>query len=174
VRQYVFGYGSLVELLRQSPTVAVLRGHRRRWQVAMDNSRDLPGYKYYVDAATGERPVVFVAFVDLAPDAGSSVNGVAFPVDAGQLAVLDARERNYERHEITDRVTPPTGGRVWAYFGTPEARSRFETGPTVVSRAYLEQIRDGFAQLGPEELRRFEESSDDPPVPIRDLRRVEL
>jgi hypothetical protein len=178
MHQYVFGYGSLVELLQQPPIVAELRGHRRRWQVAMDNRRDLPGYKYYVDADAGERPLVFVTFLDLAPDAGSSVNGVLFPVEDEALAALDARERNYERRDVTAGVEPAPAGTVWAYVGTPEARARFErgrsTGDAVVSRDHLQLVRDGFAALGPEELRRFAASTDPPPVPVRDLVRVDL
>ena len=33
----------------------------------MDNSRDLPGYKYYLDPGTGDRPAGSVAYLDLAP-----------------------------------------------------------------------------------------------------------
>ena len=35
----------------------------------MDNTRDLPGYKYYV-APDGTRPAVFVAFLDVAAGRG--------------------------------------------------------------------------------------------------------
>jgi gamma-glutamylcyclotransferase (GGCT)/AIG2-like uncharacterized protein YtfP len=150
----------------------VLRGYRRRWQVAMDNSRDLPGYKYFVDAGTGERPAVFVTFLDLAPDPESSVNGVLLEVDDHRLAELDARERNYERREVTAAVDPAPPGTVWAYFGTAAARARFDQGNAVVSREYLERVREGFEALG--ELRRFDASTDPPPVPVRDLVRVDL
>ena len=145
----------------------------------MDNTRDLPGYKYFVDATTGERPAVFVAFIDLAADSQSSVNGVVFPVhDEAQLAQLDARERNYERREVTAQVHPPITGTVWAYFGTAAARERFErgraAGTAVVSRGYRDGVRGGYANLGAEELARFEASTDDPGLPIRDFKRVDL
>jgi gamma-glutamylcyclotransferase (GGCT)/AIG2-like uncharacterized protein YtfP len=158
--------------------VADLPGYRRRWQVAMDNSLDLPGYKYYVDAATGNRPAAFVTFVDLAPDAGSAVNGVVFPVEEGALPALDARERNYERREVTDRLSAALDGRVWAYFGRDEARERYQlgrsAGTAVVSRRYRDLLREGFAELGTEELARFAASTDDPGAPLRDLIRVDL
>jgi gamma-glutamylcyclotransferase (GGCT)/AIG2-like uncharacterized protein YtfP len=144
----------------------------------MDNSLDLPGYKYYVDAATGERPAAFVTFVDLAPDAGSSVNGVVFRVEDGALPALDARERNYERREVTGELAAEPGGRVWAYFGRPDARERYERGRSegtaVVSRPYRDLLREGFAELGSEELARFAASTDDPAVPLGDLTRVDL
>jgi hypothetical protein len=138
----------------------------------MDNRRDLPGYKYFVDAETGKRPAVYVAFLDLTHDPATEVNGVLFPVDADGLTRLDARERNYERRDVTVAVDPAPPGPVWAYFGTTEARDRFDQGNAVVSREYLERVRAGFEALG--ELRRFEASTDLPPVPVRELLRVDL
>jgi hypothetical protein len=141
----------------------------------MDNTRDLPGYKYYVDPETGERPAVYVAYLDLEPDPKSTVNGLVFPLT--HQNALDARERNYERRDITGHLTPPIGGRTWAYFGTPAAQERFNRGSTgqtaVISGEYLAAVRDGFAQLGPEHLKRFDASTDPPPVPIRGLRRID-
>jgi hypothetical protein len=143
----------------------------------MDNTRDLPGYKYYLDPKTGERPAVFVAYLDLAPEPRSSVNGIVFPVDAAGLRVLDRRERNYERSEVGHQIDPPTGGRVWAYFGTVAARERFErgraAGAAVVDRAYLDDVRAGFAEIAPREIDRFDASTDPPRVPMRALKRVD-
>jgi hypothetical protein len=145
----------------------------------MDNSVDLPGYKHYVDPGSGERPAVFVTFLDLV-EAGSdeAVNGVVFPVSAEELELLDARERNYERREVSDRVEgPPAGARVWAYVGSATARARFEAarsrGLAVVDRAYLDLVRAAFAALGDGALRRFDDSTDAPGVPLRTLRRVD-
>ena len=72
-REFVFGYGSLAALgdgvapsrtPRAEGFVCDLRGYRRQWGVAMDNSRDLPGYKHYTDAV-GRRhigpPIIFAA-----------------------------------------------------------------------------------------------------------------
>jgi gamma-glutamylcyclotransferase (GGCT)/AIG2-like uncharacterized protein YtfP len=127
----------------------------------MDNTRDLPGYKHYLDPETGERPAVYVAYLDLAPDAAESVSGLVFPVDAPTLDALDRRERNYERSEV--RVEPAPGGRVWAYFGTADARERFErgraSGTAVVDRGYYESVKN--AAIPP------------PPVPIRALTRID-
>ncbi|MGH2917402.1 MAG: hypothetical protein ACRDLS_02220, partial [Solirubrobacteraceae bacterium] len=60
--QFVFGYGSLAA--ECDGAAARLRDHRRVWGVAMDNSRDLPGYKHYRLRGDASRPAVFVAFVD--------------------------------------------------------------------------------------------------------------
>jgi hypothetical protein len=125
----------------------------------MDNAIDLPGYKYYVDA-DGARPAVKVTFLNLR-EADGAVNGVVLDVEP---EALDLRERNYERREVEPDL--------WAYTGTDEARARYEAGPSVVSREYLELVRSGFDALG--QLREFERSTDPPAAPVVDLRRIDL
>lgn len=130
----------------------------------MDNRVDLPGYKYYVDPTTGERPPIYVAFVDLAEDSAATVEGVVFRASDERFAQLDARERNYGRHDVTAQIHPPPGGTTYAYIGTPEGRARFEAGSRAravyVARGYLEAVTTA--------------SSEPPPLPIRDLERVDL
>ena len=139
----------------------------------MDNSLDLPGYKYYVDPATGERLAVFVTFLNLVEAPGDAVNGVLFPV--GDPAELDARERNYERRAVE---LAGFDGRVWAYIGSDDARARYDgaaaRGAAVVDRSYLELVRDGFGSLGADALMRFDQSTDPPDVPVLPLRRVDI
>ncbi|MDO8186288.1 gamma-glutamylcyclotransferase family protein [Conexibacter sp. JD483] len=152
---WVFGYGSLTADARDGHA-AVLRGYRRRWGVAMDNSRDLPGYKWYRQRATGERPAVFVAFLDLVADRdGSAVNGLCLPVDAPLLERLDARERNYERVDVTTAIEAPRG-RVWTYVGSRAARARLARGlrerRAVVSQEYVDDVEHGFRRLGDGQL----------------------
>jgi hypothetical protein len=182
----VFGYGSLVALPGFVPTreahkrgyVCDLVGHRRRFGVAMDNTATIPGYKYFSDRKSGERPAVYVAFLDVAPDEGTDVNGLAFPVTGHELAALDARERNYERVEVTAAISPRPDATVWAFLGSVEGRARYEAGAragtAVVSAEYARHVEAGFERLGPEEAARFAASTDPPPCPIRDLARVDL
>ena len=165
---FVFGYGSLLE--RGEGVPCRLAGHGRRWGVAMDNRRTIPGYKYFLEP-DGARPGVLVAFLDLVPDGGATVAGLAFRVDPRELAALDGRERNYRRVDVTAQVEADLGGRVWAYLGREEARERYaagvRAGTVVVSRAYVEVVRAGFAahglSFGPE-----------PEVPVRELRLVRV
>ena len=165
---FVFGYGSLMEHGEGTP--CRLGGHRRRWGVAMDNRRTIPGYKYFLEP-DGGRPEVYVAFLDAVPEPGASCTGLAFPVTAPALDELDARERNYRRVDVTAMVDADLGGRVWAYLGLEEARERYaagvRAGTAVVSRAYVAGARAGFAayglSFGPE-----------PPVPVRDLTLVRV
>jgi hypothetical protein len=158
-RGFVFGYGSLAAELacvpgrepRDEGFLADLPGFARGWGVAMDNRRDLSGYKYYT-AADGTRPPVFVSFLDVAPVAGSvSVNGLCLPVDADELTRLDRRERNYARCDVSDRIDA-RGAPVWVYVGTPGARERLRSarraGSAVIAAAYLRAVRAAFANLG--------------------------
>jgi cation transport regulator ChaC len=154
---WVFGYGSLlpagVAALPDGAVPCGLSGWSRGWDVAMDNGRDLPGYKHYL-TPDGERPDVMVAFLDIAPDANGLVNGAAIPVEPGELPGLDRRERNYRRVEVTDQLDTrlPGGGPVWAYVGLRASRERAARGRRerriVVSRGYYERVREGFAAIG--------------------------
>lgn len=144
----------------------------------MDNSRSLPGYKYYVDPADESRPAVFVTFLNLVPADEGEVNGVCFPVEPAELAGLDDRERNYERVEVTGAVRELPHARVWTYVGTPAARDRYRRGAragrAVVSREYYEGVCRHAAELGPEALDEFRRSTDPPACPIVDLARRDL
>lgn len=176
---WVFAYGSLLgDVARARPegVPCELAGWRRGWTVAMDNGVDLPGYKHYLDAS-GERPAILVAFLDVLPVTGSRVNGLALPVDAAQLATLDRRERNYARVEVGASVRDTgVSGTVWTYVGLPVARDRahrgLAEGRLAVSRRYWEQVRAGFARLGEDALHDFEITTDPLPGPLADLRVV--
>jgi cation transport regulator ChaC len=167
---FVFGYGSLVR--RSGGIPCHLLGHRRAWNVAMDNRRTIPGYKYYVDPDTGERPPVRVTFLNLYPAAEGRVNGVAFPVTADELDELDRRERNYERIDVTELIDAGLGGTVWTYLGSEAARERFAAGAAVVAQGYFDAIRGDFAATGG--LEAFDRSTDPLTVPLRRLTRVDV
>ena len=173
---HVFGYGSLV--LEGPGAIAVLPGHRRVWGVATDNVRHIPGYKLYLDRSDGSQPEIYVAFVDIEPDPASSVRGLVRPLADGELEDLDARERNYDRIDVTDLIATDFGGPVWTYRGSAEGRERLARGRAegraVVSRDYLEKVRAGFAALGPEHERAFAASSSLDDLPVLDLERLDL
>ena len=165
---FVFGYGSLVSGAEGVP--CRLRGFRRVWNVAMENRRTIPGYKYYLDEGSGERPEVFVTFLNVLASAGDVVTGLAVPVDGDALAALDRREFSYERTDVTELVEEDLGGPVFVYLGRCAARARFErgrrTGRAVVSRAYVENVRAGFAAFG------LQDEFQAPGLPERELRQI--
>ena len=159
----VFGYGSLAALPGAVP--CALRGHRRTWGVAMDNTVTIPGYKVYRDGS-GAQPGVCVAFLDVEPVPGERTTGAV--VAAGDLRALDRRERNYERIEVTELMDGCPDGRVWAYAGLEESRARArrarEAGTLVVVRDYLDMVETalGAEVPVPEDL------------PVRELRHVDV
>jgi hypothetical protein len=140
----------------------------------MDNTATIPGYKYYLDAGDA-RPDVCVAFVDIRRAPEATVNGICMPVNAAALSVLDARERSYERIDVTTAIEPAVG-RTWAYAGREESRQRFAdataAGRCVVARAYLEVVERGFRAFG--EWDEFVASTDGDRPPVRDLLRVDV
>lgn len=185
---YVFGYGSLAAAglggLNRTPRregfVADLEGFARGWGVAMDNTRTVPGYKCYLDA-TGARPDVCVAFLDLTPVAAGCVNGVCLPVDEAALAALDARERNYARVDVSDRLVgdrPAAARPVWTYLGSAAGRDRLlqgrARGRAVIHEGYLAAVTRGFRALGPAEWAACEPSLAPRGLAVRALTRREL
>jgi cation transport regulator ChaC len=170
MRTFVFGYGSLMR--RPGGIPCHLLGHRRAWNVAMDNRRTIPGYKYYVDPDTGERPPVHVTFLNIYAAAEGRVNGLAFPLTAEELDQLDRRERNYDRIDVTRSLDVDLGGTVWTYLGSADAQERFAAGTPVVAEDYFEAVREDFASAG--SLDEFDRSTDRLTVPLRRLTRVDL
>jgi cation transport regulator ChaC len=181
---YVFGYGSLALLpgrtLTRAPDpdgyVTDLRGFARRWGVAMDNARDLPGYKRYL-LPDGRRPRVHVVFLEIVARAGATTNGVCFPVTADALQALDRRERNYVRRDVTRRLVHAEG-RTWAYVGAEPGRRRARraanAGRLVIQAAYRDAVTDAFAVLGNPELAAARASLDTGEIPVWELRREDL
>lgn len=177
--EHVFGYASLIsDMRREGEELRVLRGYRRRWNVATDNSLTIGRYKIYLDPSSGEQPAVFVTFLNLVPDPDCAVAGALFPVSPNALEALDRRERNYTRRDVSAELDGPLEGPVWCYFGRPEAVARHgegaAVGRAVVSREYAERVRAGFEACGPEALAGYEASTDPPGCPFVDLERVDL
>ncbi len=170
---YVFGYASLVALEDVDALPGRLRGFRRRWGVAMNNWEGGEGAKHFLDWATGERPRIRVAYLDIYEQAGSAVNGLALPADAERLVALDRREVNYERVDVTDSFEPEVDGRVFTYIGLDAARERCRRGAVdgdvLVSRDYVEVVRRAFERLTPDALAEFDRTTDPSPFPERDL-----
>lgn len=176
-RCFVFGYGSLLAEHARGH-VGWLRGWRRTWGVAMDNRVDVPGYKSYRLRSDASRPAVYVAFVDIEPCAGARVVGVCVPVDRGELDALDARERNYDRIDVSGTVEGCPRGRVWAYRGTDAGRDRLRDGlargMAVVSRDYLDGVLAGIEAITPADLDAARRAPVEAGLRVLDLERVEV
>lgn len=89
--------------------------------------------------------------LDIAEEAGGAVEGVLLAVDDVALRALDARERNYDRIDVTAAVAGAPG-RVWTYRGSAAGRERLRSGlkegGAVVDAEYVQAVQAGFAALG--------------------------
>lgn len=135
VPQFVFGYGSLMQdWLTEEHFLANITGYRRDWEATMDNSKDIAGYKYYVDASGSRINIPYVSFLNISRRVANqaTVTGLLKPVSVSELLGLDVRERNYVRIDVTDSVTLvgnsrnalPRPHRIWTYTATTAARRR--------------------------------------------------
>jgi hypothetical protein len=179
VSVYVFGYASLVAL--QEPLAAGaeraallgrLRGYRRFWGAAMNNWEGGEDAKHWLDGDTGERPRIRVAYLDIEPRQGRTVNGAAIHVDGARLAALDAREINYQRIDVSAAFEPELPGTVYAYVGLDAARERCRRGAAegnvFVSAQYLAMVQSGFERID-RGMSEFDRTTGACPFPERDL-----
>lgn len=159
------------------PVSGWLHGSRRVWGVAMNNWEAAPSLKHFVDPETRRAPRIRVAFLDVEEEADGAVNGLAVPVDATRLALMDEREVNYLRVDVSSRFEPRLSCPVFAYRGSPEARARRRAHRTdaelCVSRDYLAMVRRAFASLGPGSLAEFERTTAPLSFPLRRLELVQ-
>ncbi|HST69367.1 MAG TPA: gamma-glutamylcyclotransferase family protein [Solirubrobacterales bacterium] len=181
---YVFGYGSLVSMKdevtlggRAWATVpGRLRGQRRYWGAAMNNWEATPLEKHFVDPETGEQPRIRVAYLDIDDDPGSTVNGLAIPVDSRRLAEFDVREVNYLRIDVSAAFEPALARPVFAYRATEEARERCRRhqpdAEVFVSRDYVAAVRSAFAELGQGQLAEYDSTTEPLDFPERHLRLI--
>ncbi len=187
---YVFGYGSLVDseelsrflgresLQPEDYRFCRLHGYRRTWDVAMDNSIDLAGYKYYLSHETRKRPEVFVTFLNIRPEPDGVVNGILFRVTAEELERLRDRERNYAFTDVTGKLDVKVAGRVLTNEGTVDAVERYvqglKEGRAVVSLEYAGSVERAFKGRGSEFYGQFLETTDQPLVPMERLVKISL
>lgn len=139
----------------------------------MDNSLDLPGYKYYIDKKTGNRLEGFVTFLNIRPHPVDTVMGILFQVSDEELQLLDKRERNYKRIDVTNLVDTPIQGQAWVYIGLDEAEKRYQEGlkqnRAMVSRNYFDLVYNAYLSLGNEAFSNYVETTDELRVPILNL-----
>jgi hypothetical protein len=185
----VFVYGSLAyhgevgDLLGVEPVEgihyapAVLPGWCRDWNVCTDNTTST-AVAYYRPGTT-TRPPVQVLFLNIGRSSlpGAQVSGFLIPVTPAQLAVLDAREANYDRVGVTAEVAhAPTvvADVIWAYVAKPlqsqVARAAMALGTARIRRAYLNRVRAAFA-ASPAMTAELDASLTPPPAPTVDLDR---
>jgi hypothetical protein len=104
--EFIFGYGSLINSASRNATVGkVAFGYIRAWVNRSSSGFTGPGLR---KPGTNEK--------------ASTVNGVLYPVENGDMAKYDVREQGYTRVEVPrDEIEPvswqqlPATGKIWVY-----------------------------------------------------------
>ncbi len=177
---WIFGYGSLVSPTSMATTIgrdvashhvaiAHLDGYGRRWNYG---SLHLRGDWTHEGLIITQGLVVSLGLV--ASDA-ESCNGVIVRVTADELAMLDWRERDYERTDVTDRIrleSDTRAERVMTYVPRTRAIERYEAARDVgragIRQSYWALVAAAFGDLGGDHLDRYE-STPAPDVPVVDM-----
>ena len=177
---WVFGYGSLVDPSSFGATIgrelqpgidffeAEVAGLGRRWNYGvMHASASGPG----AGGATVDYTIVALGVVG---DSAEAVNGVVGWVEPDELALLDRRERHYDRVDVTDRTTVggslQVSGPVAVYGPRPEAIAHYErardAGRAAIEQRYWDLVDHAFAAFGPEAHARYHSTTPAPDVPV--------
>ena len=179
---WVFGYGSLVSPVSLASTVgrtvdahdvvvAHLDGFGPRWNYG---SLHLRGDWDHDGVTVRQGLVVSLGLVAAADE---RCNGVAVRVTDDELALLDWRERDYHRTDVTDAVTAErerwvAGGRVVTYVPRPGAIERYETARderrAAIRQSYWDLVSAAFADLGGDHPALYAETPQ-PDVPVADI-----
>jgi cation transport regulator ChaC len=179
VTSWVFGYGSLVSPTSLESTigrrvastdvaVAHLDGFGRRWNYG---SMHLRGDWHHDGANVRQGLVVSLGLV--VADA-ESCNGLAVRVTDAELALLDWRERDYERTDVTDRITSDgvDGDRIVTYVPRQSAVERYlsarDEGRAGIRRSYWDLVIEAFDALGPEHAEVYRRTPP-PDVPVVEM-----
>ena len=183
---WVFGYGSLVDPSSFGATIgrelqpgidffeAELVGFGRRWNYGvLHASATGPG----PGGTTIDYTLVALGVVRAEDE---SVNGVVGGVEADELALLDRRERHYDRVDVTDRTTVHRAGEVcgpvFVYVPRREAIEQYErardAGHAAIEQRYWDLIDHAFAAFSPEARARYHSTTPAPDVPVMVLVRT--
>jgi cation transport regulator ChaC len=184
---WVFGYGSLVSpesfghtlsrVLTRGVDVhpAAVVGFGRRWNYGVMTTIGES------DEPDGTRRSWTVVALGITASEHETVNGVVAWVTDDELDALDRRERNYDRVDVSDRITvavdrsPVDRGPVVTYVPRAEPIEWYEAardhGTAAVERRYWDLVDAAFTELGPDEHRRYHATTPPPDVPIVAMRR---
>lgn len=136
-----FGYGSLVNLnTHDYPNVrhASLTGWRRVWV---------------------RTPLREVAFLSAQPCKETTIDGVVADVPNHDWSALDARERGYERHPVSDQIATESRSGSVSVYSVPTT-GQIGSGDHFILLSYLDVVVQGFhQQYGSDGVAAFFEST---------------
>lgn len=180
VSTWVFGYGSLVSPASTAATIgravertggyhaATLVTYGRRWNYGSLRQRA----RWTSDGRTIDDGVVVSLGLERADD--ETANGAVIRVSDDELALLDRRESDYDRVEVTDLVDAGRalrpGEPVVTYVPRASAIHRFERARAervaAVKTSYVALVEQAFSELGVDELERYLRTTPPPDVPV--------
>ncbi len=151
---FFFGYGSLVNRSTHSydrAHPARITGWRRAWR---------------------HTAVQDMAFLTAVPAPGERIDGLIAAVPGHDWAALDARERNYERHDVTGTLDhDATDVAQVQIYAVPPQLSDLQGGARPILLSYLDVVVQGYLrEFGATGARRFFETTDGWDAPILDDR----
>jgi cation transport regulator ChaC len=183
--RWVFGYGSLVSTVSFGHTLgrdltpgvdffeAEIAGYGRRWNYGTD-------YRFTsIDDRDPEpKRWTFVALGLVHADE-ESTNGVIAWVTDEELVALDARERNYDRVDVTGRArlgdearTAARDATIVTYVPRSEPIARYEAAKqrrdAAITRRYWDLVDGAFADLGEGRRERYHATTPAPDIPVID------
>jgi cation transport regulator ChaC len=177
---WIFGYGSLVSPTSMAATIgrtvapgdtaiAHLDGYGRRWNYG---SMHLRGDWHLEGNHVRQGLVVSLGIVRSDTE---TCNGRIVKVTDDELAMLDWRERDYERTDVSDVIRLDDGGAapaVWTYVPRASAIERYldarDRGRAAVRRSYWELVDAAFGELGSDHRDRYA-ATPAPDVPVVDI-----
>jgi cation transport regulator ChaC len=147
---FVFGYGSLVSPESVESTLgrrldlddAELRGWQRAWNVGSDKESHPERTFRLADGTEYEGLTVVLGL-----EPGDRCTGSVFAVTDEDLALLDVRERNYDRTDVTDQVawaSRPENCTIYAY--TPKKTAIAKIAAALASRRKI-NVRRGYVDI---------------------------
>ncbi|MGW0486516.1 gamma-glutamylcyclotransferase family protein [Nonomuraea sp. NPDC003214] len=159
---FIFGYASLSSPASVEATLghsvdgtkfcyAKLQGWARSWCVGSDKSSH-PERTYFRSDGLEYTGVTVVLGIE--PRMYDECDGTVFPVLRDDLSLLDMRERNYERIDVSEDVTwagKPKNCRVYTYAPLKAATARIteaiKSGREVnIRQGYVRLVREAFAK----------------------------
>ena len=162
---FVFGYGSLVSpesiestlrrgIDRSTVEYARLRGWKRSWNVGSDK-RSHPERTFRLADGSEFDGVTVVLGIERSAS-GDGCDGSVFRVTRQDLDLLDVRERNYERIEVTDVISwagKPDSCVVYTYRPSAVAVAKIDDArarhrPINVRKRYRDLVETAFDQIG--------------------------
>jgi hypothetical protein len=156
MKNYVFGYGSIINLESAAKTlgrpikdddafIVDLQNYVRIWRVVAP----------VIVHRDGEQ-LIHAVFLDIQNQVGKSVNGILIDLSIDELNKLDIREKHYNRIDITPHVRPPLdNSRIFAYQGKPQFFVENFADPKVLAR-YVDIVYQGIRHWGTDFQEKYE------------------